>query len=155
MFHVDRHVVKMILETAQLLSSAVHMLCSNEDENIKTIILPRLYKLSHKNHPSAIWARDNINNWTWLLYLGLALCKEYTFRYEKTHKTEELLIFLKENIHIISPIFSHEEFYPPTPAMDEQYLIKNENNEIIPMLSYRNYYINGKKHLHSWKKRNF
>ena len=54
-YHVDKHVVKMILETAQLLCGA-HWTTGGEAP----------YKLSHKNHPSAIWTRQDLNNYMWL-----------------------------------------------------------------------------------------
>jgi hypothetical protein len=71
--HCDKHVVKMILETAQLLYS-VHWLINPD-------VLPdNAYKKTHVNHPCAVWARDNAENYRWLCALGYYLCKEYTFR---------------------------------------------------------------------------
>ncbi len=73
----DRHVVKMILETAQLLSTAHNEL---DGEQVA-------YKSTHKNHPSAVWARANRKNYTWLRKHLMALGDEYTRRYGKVHKT--------------------------------------------------------------------
>jgi len=70
----NKHVVKMILESAQLLCSAHHMLDSEID-------VP--YKLTHKNHPSAVWTRTSLQNYAWLYYHMLALGDEYTKRYGK------------------------------------------------------------------------
>ena len=131
-YHVDRHVVKMILETAQLLSTA-HWLTGGEGP----------YRVTHKNHPSAIWARSNKSNYNWLCKLGLELCKEYTYRYGKTHKTQQHLEWLSKNI----PLISEGRFSPPTLAMPETFMCEDT------ITSYRNYYTKGKKHLHSWKKR--
>ena len=75
----DRHVVKMTLETAQLLCTA-HQVLDGEDST--------LYRITHKNHPSAIWARETSSNYCWLYEHFIALCNEYTFRYDKTHLTE-------------------------------------------------------------------
>ena len=58
MMHNDKHVVKMILEYAQLLSTAHHEL----DGDVSAVF----YKPTHKNHPSAKWARDNINNYGYI-----------------------------------------------------------------------------------------
>lgn len=77
-YHNDKHVVKMILESAQLLCGVHHMTESNIND------IP--YKLSHKNHPCSIWAREDISNYLWLCELGLELCKEYTYRYGRRHK---------------------------------------------------------------------
>ena len=70
----NKHVVKMILESAQLLCSAHHMLDSEID-------VP--YKLTHKNHPSAVWTRQSKQNYAWLYFHMLALGDEYTKRYGK------------------------------------------------------------------------
>lgn len=129
-WHVDRHVVKMILETCQLLCTAIWL--SGGTAHCKA---------THKNHPSAIWARANKSNWLWLQSLGIELCKEYTFRYGKRHKLEPIIAAL------IVPNIPDGDFYPPTPAMPDQYKIGNS------MLCYRYYYAEGKKHLHNWATR--
>jgi hypothetical protein len=72
----DKHVVKMILETAQLLSTA-HHLCGEGGP----------YKVTHQNHPSAVWARESVANYRWLYAHLEALSDEYTERYAKVHKT--------------------------------------------------------------------
>ena len=73
----DRHVVKMILETAQLLSTAHHELDGASPA----------YKPTHRNHPSAAWARASASHYAWLYDHMMALGAEYTRRYGKTHKT--------------------------------------------------------------------
>ena len=131
-YHVDKHVVKMILETAQLLSTA-HWLSGGEGP----------YRATHKNHPSAIWARSNKSNYRWLCELGMELCKEYTHRYGKIHKTQQHLEWLTKNI----PNIPNGKFTQPTLPMPDQY--KSDNH----VDSYRLYYIKDKSHLHSWKNR--
>ena len=74
--HCDKHVVKMILETAQMLCSAQHRYGS-----------PAPYKAAYVNHPCTKWAGDSKANYLWLVALGLALGKEYTERYGKIHKS--------------------------------------------------------------------
>ena len=68
-YYFDKHVVKMVTESAQLLSSAVRM--SGIDAG---------YKLTHKNHPCAIWARESLSNWQYLLELTRAMNDEYRYR---------------------------------------------------------------------------
>ena len=131
-YHVDKHVVKMILETAQLLSTT-HWMSGSEGP----------YRQTHKNHPSAVWTRSNKSNYTWLCELGMELCKEYTHRYGKTHKTQQHIEWLSINI----PNIPDGEFAQPTLAMPEQY--KSEDH----IKSYQLYYVKDKSHLHSWKKR--
>ena len=87
MSHCDKHCIKMILETTQLLYSAWWY-------GREVFPLPELdpcpydaYKPTHRNHPSAIWTRDAPEHYNWLLELGFALCKEYYRRYGgKIHK---------------------------------------------------------------------
>ena len=74
----DKHVVKMILETAQLLSTAHWELGSTAP-----------YKVTHKNHPSAVWCRANKKHYVWLWAHFRALSQEYTKRYGKVHLTWE------------------------------------------------------------------
>lgn len=138
--HVDKHVVKMILEYAQLLSSAHHMLDGEQ-------VIKPIYKLTHKNHPSAIWVRASKDHYTWLWTLLTALCKEYTYRYGKVHKVEregllEILKTAPTNIPIKGWLSD------PTPAMPDQYKVESVIN------SYRNYYIGDKIGFANWKNRN-
>jgi len=130
-WHVDRHVVKMILETCQLLCTAI-WLCGGTAH----------CKPTHQNHPSAIWTRANKENWIWLQKLGIALCEEYTYRYEKVHVLEKVIR------ELCVPDLPDGDFYEPTPAMPNEYKCTNNS-----LMSYRNYYILGKCHLHFWKKR--
>ena len=133
--HVDKHVVKMILETCQLLCSVHHMTESTYEPP---------YKLAHKNHPCSIWARESLDNYIWLCKLGIELCKEYTFRYGKTHKSEDYIYKLYVNYPPIKSI-GLTNF---AQAMPEEYKDKNA------VIAYRRYYLNKKRNLFSWKKRN-
>ena len=95
-YHCDKHCVKMILETCQLLYFA-HW--------INTIGIPKWdfsvctfepYKKTHINHPCSIWVRLQSSHYLWALRLGLELCKEYTQRYRKTHKCFTHFLRLKK-----------------------------------------------------------
>ncbi|MFA5421500.1 MAG: hypothetical protein WC344_01725 [Bacilli bacterium] len=137
-YHTDKHVIKMILESAQLLSTAHHVAISNEN------ILAHIYKPTHSNHPSALWVRHNKNNYLWLYRLLLALLEEYAFRFGKIHKSSALTEYLKE-----PPMsLSDEPFFPPTPTMDDEYIVAGDS-----LLSYRNYYRRAKSHLFTWTRR--
>ena len=83
-FAFDKHVVKMILESTQLLYSVYHL---TNPEILKSCPY-NVYKLTHKNHPCTIWTRERYENFKWLLLLALEYCEEYTYRYssEKIHK---------------------------------------------------------------------
>ena len=131
-YHNNKHVVKMILETSQLLCG-VHW-CSGGEAP---------YKLSHKNHPCAIWERTSLSNYRWLLSLGKELCEEYTYRYNKTHKCEQILYWLEENEPNI-PESGLTEFVL---AMPIEYKVDSAVH------SYRNYYMGDKREFCVWKDR--
>ena len=132
-YHCDKHVVKMILETAQLLCSAHHVTGGSAP-----------YKLSHKNHPCSIWVRSSLSNYLYLCELGLKLGEEYTHRYGKKHKSVEVIewcLVNRPNIHDV-------DFTSPPLAMGDEYKIGNDVIE-----SYRNYYKGAKSKIVSWKNR--
>lgn len=123
----DRHVVKMILESAQLLSTAHRELDGDDWADQQG-----LYKRTHKNHPSAVWARCSADNYQWLFRHFLALCDEYSYRYGKTHKSDDkfrhVLSFSPTNIS------TNESFTPPPQCMPDEY--KSDNT----IIGYRQYY---------------
>ena len=80
-YHCDKHVVKMILETAQILSTALRT----------SYGISYGYAITHASHPSVMWARESLINFGWLVRLGKELCKEYTFRYNKVHRCQDLI----------------------------------------------------------------
>ena len=134
-YHCDKHVVKMILETAQLLCGVHHMTPQ---------VTPQVpYKLSHKNHPCSIWARESLSNYLTLCELGLELCKEYTYRYGKRHKSQDVIEWCLSNKPQILDLGLTE----PPKAMPDEYKTSN----LID--SYRNYYRQGKNEIVSWKNR--
>lgn len=77
---MDKHIVKMPLETAQILST----------------INGGPYKSTHEGHPCVTWAAEAIDNYKWLVKHGLALCDEYSRRYGKLHKCREVIWLLEE-----------------------------------------------------------
>jgi len=131
-YHCDKHVVKMILETAQLLCGAVWI--SGQEAP---------YKLTHKNHPCAIWTRESIWNWLWLYNLGMDLCEEYTKRYKKEHKTQSVIESLS------SPNLPNIERTPFALAMPNDckisYIYTNDS-----VASYRKYYKKYKRDIAKW-----
>lgn len=128
--HCDKHVVKMILESTQLLYSA-HWVLNPEG-------IPEMaYKKTHVNHPCAIWVRDSLSNYLWLCSLAWNLCKEYQYRYgvQKVHKCEQHILWLLEN-----PPATIERIgltIPPQ-AMPDEYKRKN------PIDGYQVYYVEDK-----------
>jgi hypothetical protein len=106
-YHCDKHVVKMIVESAQMLSTAHRLLDGSmsivpyvtkkgkhRTKKVWTLSDSRdslLYKAAHPSHPSTKWTMKSALNYDWLYFLFCALCDEYTFRYHKIHKTDVLL----------------------------------------------------------------
>ena len=134
-YHCDKHVVKMILETAQLLCGVHH---------VTPQVTPQVpYKLSHKNHPCAIWTRESLSNYLYLCDLGLELCKEYTYRYGKRHKSQDVIEWCITN----KPNIVDIGFTTPPKAMPDEYKVM----DVVE--SYRNYYIGAKKDFCVWKNR--
>ena len=133
-YHVNCHSTKMCVEYAQLLCGAHHMTGSSLE-------IP--YRLSHKNHPCSIWVRESLSNYYYLCELGLELCKEYTYRYGKRHKSQEVIEWC-----VMNPIeIEDKDITEPPRAMPEEYKVK----DVIQ--SYRNYYIGAKKDFAVWKGR--
>jgi hypothetical protein len=155
--HVDKHCVKMILESAQLLSTAHRLLdgtettiLSKNNRNKKVWQLPDsreniLYSATHINHPSAIWARYSKNNYSWLFALFCELLAEYTYRYGKTHKCSSLTMELAR----IPDNLTKDHWTEPTPAMPDKYKVAGNS-----VKSYHNYYNGEKRRMFSWKGRN-
>ena len=154
--HVDKHVVKMILEYAQLLSTSHRVLdgtiidtLSASGRKAKKYVLNDdrdsiLYSATHINHPSAVWCRQSVANYVWLAELLEECCNEYSYRNGKTHKVESsgLMQALKNNI---PKNISNQPFTEPTPAMPDECKVPGDS-----LTSYRRYYVMNKTHLWSW-----
>jgi hypothetical protein len=141
-YHCDKHVVKMVLETAQLLCG-VHHTIEQVPNKYRTSTEQVPYKLSHKNHPCAIWTRESLSNYLYLCDLGLELCKEYTYRYGKRHKSQDVIEWCLIN----KPQIKDIGFTTPPKAMPDEYKV------IDVIESYRNYYVGAKKDFAKWKNR--
>ena len=135
----DKHVVKMILESAQIMSTS-HRVCGSNDYADEV----GLYKLTHMNHPSCKWARADRQNYMWLYKHMVALTKEYTYRYDKHHAIERLVpIGLREAFKN-----SFKTYTDPPQCMPDH--CKNEDT----VSAYQTYYIIEKSKFATWKRRN-
>ena len=127
--HHSKHVVKMVLEAAQLLCTAHHLAGNPSD-------VP--YKKTHMNHPSAVWVRSSVANYMWCYEYMLALGAEYTKRYGKHHltiaKCREILSNVPHAIHAV-------DFCDPPQCMPDEYKM------VDAVDGYRKYYEIGKAHL--------
>lgn len=156
-YHCDKHVVKMILELGQLLSTAHRVLDGKEyvdsssGRRIKRwklenpIMDSTLYKATHINHPSAVWCRSGVPQYLYTLDLFYALIDEYEHRYGKTHactKLETVLVAPPKNID------KAVDWNEPPQAMPEDCRIKGDSVE-----AYRLYYTKYKYTFAKWKNR--
>jgi hypothetical protein len=155
--HCDRHVLKMIIEYAQLMSTAHRVLDGEEyyaltanGRKIKRWRMPDvkyengLMKASHVHHPSNVWVRASKANYVWLNQMWNHLLLEYTHRYGKRHACAdrmEVLYAWPENIPDLP-------FTEPTPAMPDECKIANNS-----LASYHKYYIEKKVSFAKWTKR--
>ena len=164
--HVDKHVVKMIIEYAQLLSTA-HRVIDGEEytdltANGRRIQRWRLHderesklmKATHINHPSAIWCRENSSNYIWLFQLYKHLCDEYTYRYGKVHACARLI----DDLCYVPTKIKNDSFFAPTPAMPGELKVLAENpvpgRKYDSLKSYHKYYLTEKIRFAKWKNRN-
>lgn len=131
--HCDRHVVKMVLESCQLLSSAHHVLDGDGP-----------LRLTHANHPCAIWTRYAYANYAWLADLADGLADEYFRRYGRRHlyARNGVLERLKQpprRIHVMAPT-------PHVLCMPDEYKVPGNAVE-----SYRRYYFGAKRSFATWR----
>ena len=138
-YHCDKHVVKMILESCQLLSTAHHVI----DGSLN--VADGIYKKTHHNHPCAIWVRETHQNYIWLYNLMRCLHAEWHWRWQhnKPHKSEPVMIQLR-NLPMFIP---RNTFTMPPRCMPEEY------KDSCVIKSYQNYYLGAKKSMLYWKNR--
>lgn len=167
----DKHIVKMVLEYAQMLSSA-HRVCDGkkvfiqdvlgkkhsvnllEGEEVEMIFYEdtqkwkpsitkrKCYAVAHKNHPCTIWARFSKENYQWLFDIFDESCKEYTRRYHKTHKCERFKEFLSTPPQKL--LYKKRFLSRPALAMPDQF----KTDSVIE--SYRRLYIESKSRFAKW-----
>jgi hypothetical protein len=127
----DKHVVKMVLETAQLLSTVKHQYGE-----------PAPYKATHANHPCTKWAAHSLENFQWLHAHGMALGDEYTYRYGKQHKSHTVIQGLQPPVAM--PSLGLTPFALAVPG---------ELRSASAVTTYREYYRQHKISIAAWTKR--
>ena len=158
-YYFDRHCVKIILEICQMLYTA-HWICNPNFETTHPEEF-KPYRKTHYNHPTSKWVRRTISNYNYACEMGLALCSEYTNRYNKIHKCEHRIQWLMAN-----PIVTFDtSLYVSTTylagdgvprdcsaiplAMPREFHCPNAID------AYRNYYIQNKQHIPTAKEGDF
>jgi hypothetical protein len=130
-YHCDKHVVKMILESCQLLYTC-HWTAANPPPLIQCAPNGG-YKPTHAKHPCSLWLNESLDNYLWLIRLTQELLAEYRFRYgDKTHKCEAHLDWL-ENVYPHG--LESKGITPPRCAMPPEFKVSDD-----PIECYRLYY---------------
>jgi len=136
-YHHNVHLNKMILETAQLLSTTVRMIDPKFSDDVDKSVGSKLYKQTHANHPCAVWMRESHENFEFGVDLLEALLNEYLYRRDKVHATyvvyETINHWAEGYSNLILPFTSFERTQFPL-CMPDEY----KTNDVIE--SYRNYY---------------
>ena len=160
---IDKHIIKMPTETCQMLHTNILFMQfvnkHGKEPSLRELKAfhkekkSKLMKPAMLNHPSTVWARQSLDNFTWLFAHGVFLCKEYTYRYEKTHGSYERI--LDCDLYSCWPNFNYpcDGLTPVHIAMDDQYRIENTFNDEWEFViqSYRHYYLEGKWDIAEWK----
>lgn len=175
-YHCDRHVVKMILESAQLLCTAVRVLGGTETEismpdgkvkkvkllsgetfsfkekwslgclSYELVLSSGLYINTHENHPCSVWVRENYSNWSYVYQLMMYLEQEWRYRYRHQKSHNSIDTLVIANIPELAYIYIPRRDFTP-PALAMPDSFKISSN---PVECYREYYRKEKVSLHKW-----
>jgi hypothetical protein len=149
-FHCNKHVVKMIVETYQCLGSAV-IRHGAQPQDMPLTAKGTPLKGGYHNHPSTRWVGDSRSNFNWTIQLGLELCREYTYRYDKRHSCQTGIEHLVNMSHFI-PEGDLTQF---SIAISPQQTCREhpDFDNLDPVSKYRLYYIYDKADFAQWSKR--
>lgn len=141
--HCDKHATKMLLETAQLLCTAHHLEGEASD-------IPNIYRVTHKNHPSAVWVRSSRANYLWAYDLFVALCSEFRVRFGKIHLTDDKL---RVSLMRVPRYITDRDLTPPPACCPEEFHVHAEGE--WPTETYKLYLSRGKDWItyDSWRRR--
>lgn len=137
---VDRHVVKMPTETAQIL-------CSVFWHNGFSAPM----KQTHRNHPCCVFARTSLDNFNWTVQHGIALCEEYTARYGRTHGALKTIEWCNLNKSLLTFNTIGRTNFATAIATDAQCRQITGFEQLDVVEKYRLFYQIDKAHLHKWK----
>ncbi|MFP4379584.1 MAG: pyrimidine dimer DNA glycosylase/endonuclease V [Candidatus Sumerlaeia bacterium] len=132
-YHADQHVIKMILESTQLLCTVINLHGGKAP-----------YKSTHIKHPCVYWAGESAQNWRWLQRLALALNDEYRYRYRKNTDHGSAIVARKLD-PLDLPDTGLTEF---AQAMPDAYKVPGD-----PVAAYRKFYIAEKSRFAKWTRR--
>ena len=142
----DKHVIKMVLESAQILSTVMRM------ENLVADV-SALYKPTHQNHPCTQWAVEP-NNFAWLVVHAKALELEYTHRYQRKHKSKGVIdiAWNRTTRHFDYLRMSQSQKTRANKALRFVQAMPEEYRTTNAVTAYRNYYYGEKRYMARWEK---
>lgn len=132
-YHCDAHVVKMILESTQMLCTVLHQ---------QGIDAP--YRPTHQHHPCVIWAGESLDNWCWLKTLVAELNNEYQYRFDHDEAHQSATVAMTLPLPPLDEIGITER----PQAMPDKYKVPGD-----PVAAYRRFYLAEKYHLLKYTKR--
>tara|TARA_X000001382_G_scaffold80044_1_gene56293 strand:+ start:4979 stop:5461 length:483 start_codon:yes stop_codon:yes gene_type:complete len=132
----DKHVPKMLLESSQMLSTAIQRHLGGT--------IGELYKPAYPKHPMTIWVGDNKNNFKWALKNASSINKQYEVRFNKKHKSNRVIEFIK--YWDFSDNIPQGDMTNPPQCMPDNY--KNKSH----VIAYRTYYKGDKAYFAKWEK---
>lgn len=141
----DKHVVKMSIEYAQILSTVHHLHLSP--------VAAQVYKQTHSFHPCVKWAGQSPSNYRWLFLHTIATWEEYTHRYGRVHRSSGLQALLATDPFSVVPASLGTLTHPPRCMPDQYKCLGTGNNWYNIVDSYRQYYAHEKAYMCTWKHR--
>jgi hypothetical protein len=156
---LDKHIVKMPLESAQMLSTAHRLLDGKLTQNdSKQVYLlegeslsdgeiqnQKCYKVAHKAHPCTVWTMQTVGNYLLHVKYLMAMLNEYKARYQKVHAVEKMIPFLRHAPRNINRDSPEHIFTAPPQCMPDKYKCEDY------VTAYRNFYAGEKFHFAKWK----
>jgi hypothetical protein len=157
--HCDKHVVKMPVETAQMMASALRRAGATDQDFITYGVLTKggtPYKGGYARHPCTIWTGDSLENFEWAYRHGVALCGEYTHRYSKTHACANpingMYLMAKQMTHQQRLKWDECDLTPFAQAMPDRYKVTTGWGYEEAIEAYRSYYIGDKHSIAQWER---
>ena len=143
----DKHVPKMLLETAQMLSTGLRKVINTPDEDIEGV-----YKKAYPYHPMTVWVGSSPHNFQWAVFHGLSIGLEYRARFGGNHASEKIIKNIESKAWQVGFLSEetvslfHKKMQTPPQCMPDEY--KSENY----IQAYRNYYIGEKSYFAKWQR---
>ena len=140
-YHCDKHISKMLIETAQMLCTTARTLYNIDHSDF--------YRSTHRAHPMTLWVGAHSSNFRYTMEIGRQIALEYTYRYKKIHKTQriiDLLFAMMDDKIIPDAPFDKDSITIPPQCMPEIYFDKDH------VVAYRKYYLGDKQRFAQWNK---